>query len=755
MIAFLLGSLYIQIGESKKNPFESSENKLCTIYGRVLSVQQKDKKYFKLLMKTVEGEKILISVNGELDRDGLKDSFDYIGRNVQARGMIQMPVSSRNPGGFDYKLYLKTRGIKTLMKVQATNLKLIEGMVGNLSQINIFSNRLAQIKYGYMSKLESVMSPNSYGMLVGILFGDKVLLDEDTYEAFQRNGVAHILSVSGIHVGIVYLYINKLLGNRRTVFSGVVAFLMLITYGALSEFAPSVIRSIVMIAIHILSKYIHRRYDLLTCTASSALGMLLFNPYYIFSVGFQLSYLAVFCLAVLLPWMNRRIDFLSEGPCPERIIKLLYFLSPLLAIQIGMTPFSVYCFNYFSVTSLFLNIPIIFISGIILPLGMCLIPLSWLTSISLIHLPIGEVIFGIGATLSELFIDAMVLLNNTFYCPGISYINLVSPSIWLLLLYYTIFFFCFSEWFRVLYQRKRYKRIGTISIIFLILSLALPNLLFEDYSKAKIIFLDVGQGDCLVLKTPKGKNIIIDGGGSQNYDVGKKTLLPYLLKNKISHIDLALVTHLHDDHFLGISSLSKEMKIKQLGMYEVNKYREKSILKKTGVKKEAMLYLVKGQKLIIEDGIWIDILYPKEKTEKEYKEILKEDGDENESSLLMKVHYLGIEILMTGDMGFKGEDAVMKLYSESDKIKADILKVGHHGSKYSTSDAFLQAVSPKIAVFQVGKNNFGHPSQAVIEKCQKNGIMIYRNDLNGAIMLQKGNQWLIKTMLIQSTRTRE
>lgn len=737
---------------------EDREGKVECIYGRVLSIQKKDDSFCKLIVKTTQGEKILLTVEGALEDPDMEGSADFVGRNIMAKGMIEKPSARRNPGGFDYKLYLKTRGIHVIFQTQAAHIQVIHGKMEPYGQINYFANNLAKMKSNYMSQLEAVMTAESYGILVGVLFGDKTLLDEDIYEAFQRNGVAHILSVSGIHVAVVYVYINKLLGSRRTLFSCSVAFAILFIYAALSEFAPSVVRAVIMIAVHIVSKLAYRNYDLLSCTSACALGMLLVNPYYLFNAGFQLSYLAVFCLAVMLPWLNRRIEFLKEGPCPDKLISLLSFFAPLMVIQMGMVPFTAYCFNYFSVVSFFLNIPIIAISGIIIPLGICLIPLSWFTGFDLGGIPIGDIIFGTGATGSELLVNCMVWINSLFYYPGVSFVHLVSPSPWLLCLYYTFLFFGFSEWFRVLYQRKKRKLIGIITFLFIISSVALPIFLLEDYSKANIVFLDVGQGDCLFLKTPKGKSILIDGGGNQDYDVGKKILLPYLLKNKVKSIDLALVTHLHDDHFLGIASLSKEMKIKQLGMYAANEYREKEIIAKTGMKKEGLLYLVKGQRIQLEEGVWIDVLYPKRHSASEYKELIKAEADENESSLFVKVHYLGLELLMTGDMGFEGEKILLETYAPQglvdthgglspNPLKADILKVGHHGSKYSTSETFLEAVSPKIAIIQVGKNNFGHPSQAVIENCEKSGIMIYRNDLNGAVLLQKGTQWRIKTML--------
>ncbi|MEL7658251.1 MAG: MBL fold metallo-hydrolase, partial [Bacillota bacterium] len=347
-----------------------------------------------------------------------------------------------------------------------------------------------------------------------------------------------------------------------------------------------------------------------------------------------------------------------------------------------------------------------------------------------------------------------------FFLPGVGFFNMVSPPIFILLIYYGFFFFLSSEFFRILYQRKRWKRIASICGMILILSLLTTAVTGNDYHKANLIFVDVGQGDCLHIRTPEGRNILIDGGGSLNYDVGKKILLPYLLKNGVKSIDLAVVTHLHDDHYLGITQLSKNMKIKKLGTYEANMFREQEILTETNLKKENMLYLTGGDRIRIEKDIWIDVLYPEEHSEDEYKELILEEKDENRSSLFLKLYYKGLTVLMTGDLGVEGEQEIMEAYGDQpEMLSVDVLKVGHHGSRYSTSDTFLDAVDPEVAIFQVGKNNFGHPHPTIIDKCAKKGIIIYRNDKDGAIIFKydenEEQTWHIKVLLQKNMHIKE
>lgn len=732
----LLGCFWFFLAENAKDPLEAQVGESCMVEGRIITVQIKDETSCQMLITSKDSGKRLIQVKGAMGKPA-----GYIGKWVSVKGSVELPSARRNPGLFDYQLYLKTKGVRVIVKTDSSN------VIVNNENCAILPSMIARLKYGFTDRLQMVMSPEAFGMMVGMLFGDRSFISDDTYEAFQKNGVAHILSVSGIHVAIVYLYIGKLLGNRKTkAFYGLAAAL-LIFYAALSEFSPSVVRAVVMIAIHMFSKVSYRRYDFISCTAGSAMAMLICNPFYLFNTGFQLSYMAVFCLSAVIPWANRKIDSMEEKGIHALWVEGLRWSAPLMVIQMGMAPLTAYLFNYFSIVSFFINTPIILISGFIIPLGIGLIPLSFL----------GGIPFGVGAQAAELLTNAMIWLNDLFFLPGVGFFNLVSPSIYMLVIFYVFFFFLTSEFLRILYQRRKHQEIAWICILLVFLSGVSSYAADSGYEEEGLVFLDVGQGDCLIIRTPEGKTIMIDGGGSLNYNVGEKTLLPYLLKSGVDSVDLAIVTHLHDDHYLGIKELAENFEIKKFGTYEANRLREKEIMVDTGLDKSEMLYLVEGDRIKIEKDIWIDVLYPRECEEKEYEELIQEEKDENLSSLFLKVNYKGLTVLMTGDLGVDGENQIMSFYQERPEVlEADILKVGHHGSRYSTGDLFLAAVSPKIAVFQVGKNNFGHPHPTIIEKCKKKGIIIYRNDLNGAIIFEEEDQqWHIKVLLQKNMRIKK
>jgi competence protein ComEC len=338
---------------------------------------------------------------------------------------------------------------------------------------------------------------------------------------------------------------------------------------------------------------------------------------------------------------------------------------------------------------------------------------------------------------------------------GIGYFYCESPSIIIVVLYYFLLFiiccelgqyFISKQYSNILFgnqnelvcikslnskQRLLTLNFSAIGLIILILIIILvPN---SKYQKAEITFVDVGQGDCIHIKTPEGQNILIDGGGTRpiepgqtSYDVGGKIVFPYLLKNKVGKIDLAIVTHLHDDHFAGIASLSKLVEIEKLLVYKGNMPKENEILDKVDIEKEDLAYIDFPDRILIADGIFIDVLYPK----LDDKQNL-EEKDENEMNLLLKLNYEGVTILITGDLTGLDES---KIIDEGINLNSDIIKIAHHGSKYSSTQEFLEEVNPRIAVIQVGKNSFGHPSQIVIDECEKKNIDIFRTDIDGAIL---------------------
>lgn len=750
VIIGILGASYINVLDSRAELLRDYEGRIITVEGSVLSVEDK-KTYLRIMLKPeiwkCEGrsgtsrQKLIVNLSFPLSKHGENESSireeknELIGKRISIKGRFSLPDAARNPGLFDYKLFLKTRGVSGIISA-------VESHIEVVGERFALASAPGKLKAYFASSLDSHMGTDAKALLLGILFGDKTMIDEDIYESFQRNGCAHILSVSGIHVSIIYIYISKLFRNRRSPWGSACALALLLFYAALADFSPSVVRAVVMIAIHILSKHLHRRYDFLCCISFSALLMLIFNPFYLFNLGFQLSYLAVFTLAFALPLAENKIGKIGDIRRFGRYVAVLRLFAPVFVIQIGMAPATAYYFMYFSASAFFINLPVIAISSLVVPSGVCLA----LISIS----PAAEIFLGPGAAFIEVMIRIMIGLNQFAGGLSVSSMNVIAPSVFIIGLYYGFFFYLTSEGFWIMRQKKRIEMISLICICIVFLSSVLPVITGEISRKGDMVFVDVGQGDCIHLKTPSGKNVLIDGGGHADYDTGKKILMPYLLKNGINKVDLALVTHLHQDHYGGIASLAGLMPVNKLAIYEGNILKEDLLMADTGLAKEDLLFVTAGDKITIDKNVFLEVLYPGEMSAEAYREIMADEEDENLSSLVVRVSYKGVFVLVTGDMGFEGEKLLMdsNLPQNPEALRADILKVGHHGSRFSTSSDFMGAVDPRVAIIQVGKNNFGHPHPDTIEIISKKGIMIFRNDEQGAVILNvKENGVRIHTML--------
>ncbi len=247
--------------------------------------------------------------------------------------------------------------------------------------------------------------------------------------------------------------------------------------------------------------------------------------------------------------------------------------------------------------------------------------------------------------------------------------------------------------------------------------------------------IDVGQGDSTLIITPNNKTILIDGGGSEYYDIGKNTLLPYLLDMGISRLNYMVISHFDSDHVNGLLTILKELQVENIiigKQYEktqqYNQFLEIIYNNQLNIKQVSS-----GDRINVEKDVSIDILFPTKK--------LISTNPLNNNSIVAKLRYKQFDMLFTGDIEEIAENQLLDLYSNTNILKSTILKVAHHGSKTSSSEKFINIVSPKFAVIGVGENNkFGHPNQEVIKRLQNKKIKIYRTDLNGEITIVLNNK---------------
>lgn len=680
----LFGGFWFGVNEIQTDPLTYQAGKPVMIQGIVTEADFEEDSA-SLVIRT-DGGKSLVKYYGSCE--ALKECK---GRSAEVCGTVEIPQQRRNPGCFDYSLYLRTCGIQTIIK--AETVKMIQG-----KEVP-YLKWTGSVRNAFKARLEEYADTSVQGLIMAILFGDKTMLDEEIYTNFQKNGTAHVLAVSGLHTGIIYAFFVFLWKWKKGSLFYITVSAMMLFYMSLADFSPSVVRASCMIFLHLAAGLLRCRYDLLNAAGLTFATMLLQNPYQLFNTGFQLSFLAIVSLAVIIPFVKRYYQGI--------------FLSA-IAIQAGMVPYTAYVFNYISIGSIFANIPVIFTAGIMLPIGLC--------ALAVMTVP-GE-LFGFLIKIMEICGDVLVAVNDFFYVSGRTSFDVVSPPVWILVLYYGILFLSLSETGQLMVVRRQYSKMTSAAAVICIAAMLSIPAMSEPFDDAGIVFVDVGQGDCIHIKTDSGKNYLIDGGGDTDYDVGRKTLKPYLLRNGVSKIDAAFVTHLHEDHYGGIKALADDGMIEMIGVFEANRL--------TGPETDAeYLYLHRGYSVNLDDDITLEVISPEPGSDETYKKMLSNEEDENEQSLIMKVKYKGRTLLVTGDIDEDGEAELIRNYGS--ELSCDIMKVPHHGSKYSSSEPFVEAADPALAVFQVGRNNYGHPSEEAVSRYRERGCKVVRNDRDGAI----------------------
>lgn len=651
--------------------------------GTITKVEQDDEKLTMTLeAENVKEGRVICRYYGNIDKVVKGSIYNILGSKVRMYGKLKDPSVRRNPGCFDYALYLKSRNV--VYCFTAGNVVIEDSDVSMIYRVR---RKILKRRESFQNEFRN---DGSYGLIKGIIFGDKNDLDEDTYEEFIENNTAHILAVSGLHIGFILSALRALTRSRKTISVSILILLIMLAYGEMTLWNISTVRSVMVAAIGMMAFYFKKPFDLLSALSAAAFIILVVSPYQLFNAGFQMSFIAMVGIAFL------------SGP-------LRYFVGSIMAslfsVQIAMFPYIAMIFNRFNPLSAFVNIPVVFLAGLITPFSV----FTLAAGIYLDDYP--DFLITIIDSLAQL----MMRINSDLNIGGLFSARMISINPGITLFVYAAMFFVCSETFRIMMLRKEKKQIlhcfVMIIIPVIILGISYRNTFVND----EIVFIDVGQGDAIHMRAA-GRDVLFDGGGNRNYNVGKQILAPYFLKNNASDVDLNFLTHLHTDHYKGSTELGKEMYV-----------RRRLVSAKYSGSKEKItrpLYLESGDNVKIGDGIRVEVLWPLD----------NEREEDNEMNMVMMIYYDKIKIMITGDLLEQDERDMVEYYSGTDELKCDILKVAHHGSKSSSCDVFLDEADPEIAVIQVGEDNmYGHPNPETLKKLNKRGIKIYRNDRNGAI----------------------
>lgn len=693
LICLIISIGYVSILENKYSKISDMPIKeMVTI---ISDIQEKEYKKVCTAKIVRNNKKILINIKMSQDIPSMK-----YGDSLYIEGEFKQPEEARNYKGYNYKQYLKTK--KIIGTVELEKAKILKSSNGSF---------IHNIQKYIKDTINGTLTDEEGNLLLAILLGDKDKLSEDIQESFKTSNLSHMLAVSGAHVsyiilGLTYVLQNSIIGKKN---GKIVCIFFLLVFMAITNFTPSVTRACIMAVLTLFSGIIYRKSDVYTNISVAALITLIFNPYSLLDLGFQLSYGGTIGIIIFI----KRIQEKKSNSKVINYIKQMALVS--IYANIIIIPIMMYHFNTVSFTFIISNIMASPILGIIVITGFLFI----IASITVKPL----------TRLIAIFIKPIlsILIKISQICSKLPFSNIlvVTPYMFNVISYYAIILYCIKS------KKKNKCKI----IICLLIVLILINFIIYIFpQKLRIFFIDVGQGDSTLIITPDKKTVLIDGGGSDSFDVGEKVLLPYLLDRRILKVDYVLISHFDTDHCGGILTIMEKVKVKNIIISEQAEHSENyERFKKLMIHKKIRLIEVKkGDKIKIGRYSEFKILFPTSR--------LLSENPLNNNSIVAQFNYNNFKMLFTGDIEKLAEQQILK--TEKAEIRADILKVAHHGSKTSSIPEFIKAVRPKIALIGVGKNNtFGHPNQQTIKNLENIKCRIYRTDLQGEIIIkidQKG-----------------
>jgi len=627
-----------------------------------------------------------------------------LGDQIRFRATIYPLEGKKNPREFDYKQYLSTlgihhqAGIDTILSITPTTRKL----------------RWSRLRQWMLDRINHNFDTQTAPLAKALLIGYKQELTQDDKVAFSRVGLSHIMAVSGLHVGFLLAPFWFLIPYFWTWKYGrqvglLLLILLLITYAGLTGFSASVTRASITGGFIMYAKLFNKVRDTINLTAVAAILILLINPGELLEIGFQLSFGAVYIILLTMPVASLAI--------PNRIRytwfgKLIMIVVVSFFVQAGLYPILSFYFGEFSLIGPLANAVVVPFLGVIMPyaLLMVLVGSIFPEAAFYLNIPVQYFLKGLQAFVSE-----------TSAWEG-SWIQTTSPEPILFAIWITgLFLFASLQ-----IPRMRWR---FLIILLGLITIQQAAMLMQKLRPASLVItvFDVGQGDAVLIKTPGNKHLLIDAGRwTPGYNSGKYVLMPHLKAEGITKLDAVFLSHPHADHIGGILELINSVPIDTIynSGYSYSSNLYKNYLIQAAEKEIPVSSLVEGTSLRLDPSMRIFIYGPSKSPT---------GSDPNEHSLILELHYGSTELLFMGDAGAEQEARLLKNYGNL--LNTNFLKVGHHGSKTSSSIPFLKVTTPDHAVVSLAKSNkFRHPHREALARLYTTKSDIHFTSLEGALM---------------------
>jgi competence protein ComEC len=708
----------------------------------------------------------------------------HAGDGVSVLAQARRPLVFRDEGAFDRREYLAQQNIHLLATLRASSL--LERVS---SPAPTMATRLACLRAVLRERLDALYprAPETAGILRAMLLGDRSFVDRAESVDFQKTGVFHVLVVAGLHVGALAFFVywvGRQLKLPRTL-ATVVLLAVLLGYILVVEQRAPVLRAGLMAGIVVLASLFYRRMEILNSAAVAALVLLIFHPTALLDTSFQLSFLAIGCIGgIALPWMEKRVqpyaralygwrDVTRDGAfSPEQVqfrldlrdaartftrrlsaktakvaqdcgvLGFRWFLRGVelvalsVVLQFGMLPIMARDFHRVTLLGPLANLLAVPLTGVIVPLGFFTLggamlapslarvlawPLGWLVAVQ------GHIVRWFA-----------VVARGSYRIPG--------PPLWTVVMFFAsglLLAICLragkNSW-----RWMRWAATGGVLVGALVIA-TYPFPAPVERGALEVDVLDVAQGDSILVISPRGSTLLIDGGGrfagfrgreeAPGPDPGEEAVSAYLWSRGIQRLDAVALTHAHQDHIGGLLAVMENFHVGQLWLGRETQTPALGRLKEIAARNHVLIeHELRGQSFDW-DGVRVDFLWP---------EIPPEEvapSAKNNDSLVMRLQYKERSILLPGDAEKQAEYA-MVAEDDPGELHADVLKVGHHGSKNSTMPEFLERVGPRIAIISAGEENpYGHPSSELLERLEESGARILRTDRDGAVrVITDGHQ---------------
>ena len=702
----------------------------------------------------------------------------HAGDGVVALVEARRPQVFRDPGAFDRRAYLEQQDIHLVATLRGPELLERDG-TSRATAATLLSRVRARLR----NEVDELFSqnPQTAAVLRAMLLGDRSFVDRAEATNFQKTGVFHVLVVAGLHVGAFTAFLFWAARKLRLApfWTALAALTFICSYVGVVEARPPVLRAALMAALVLIGHLYFRRLDLLNSAAIAALVLLVAKPLAVRDSSFQLTFLAMGSIAGLaLPWLEEtvqpyvralrgwrdvtrdaahtphaaqfRIDLraalrwlsgklpaIAEKPACDGVVRALAvslraweLLIITLALQLGMLPLMAGDFHRVAMSAPVVNLVAVPLTGIIVPLGFLALGSALVVPMigKVLAIPVGWCV-----VLLIHIVDWFARFPRWSYrIPG--------PPFWLIVVFFTAAaMMCFAV--RGIHLRSRWPA-RTAGMVLAASAAAIATFPFSpswSRGKLELTVLDVGQGDSLLVISPRGKTMLIDAGGTfggfsgheehNGPDPGEDAVSPYLWSRGIQKLDIVALTHAHQDHIGGLTAVLQNFRVGTLMLGREESSPALAKLENFARREKIPIVHETRGTTFAWDGAEARFLWP----EPAQDAMLTEP--KNDDSLVLHLKYGNREFLLPGDAEKQAENSILS-QDDGATLQADVLKVGHHGSKNSTMTEFLSAVHPSIAIISAGENNpYGHPSPELLARLQSAGAKILRTDRNGAVQV--------------------